>query len=100
MTCSAWASLTLHYGMIGYIGAIRSARALCKSRIRRALLRGESNMDPVERVEQFKQLQQMIADDVPYVIMCQIDNSYGVNDSVNMNPRLDDVWNLVNIRAA
>jgi peptide/nickel transport system substrate-binding protein len=57
-------------------------------------------MDPVERVEQFKQLQQMIADDVPYVIMCQIDNSYGVNDSVNMNPRLDDVWNLVNIRAA
>ena len=42
----------------------------------------------------------MVADEVPYVIICQIDNSYGVNDSITKVPRLDDVWNLTTIRKA
>ena len=57
-------------------------------------------MDLEERVTQFQQLQTIIAEQVPYAIICQIDNSYGVKDSVTMTPRLDDVWNLTTMRKA
>jgi peptide/nickel transport system substrate-binding protein len=101
MTCFGLGFFDASYGMIGYIGGNTIGESnYANPAYEELFYEAESNMDPVERVEQFKQLQQMIADDVPYVIMCQIDNSYGVNDSVTMNPRLDDVWNLVNIRAA
>ena len=58
----------------------------------------EFNMNEEERTQLFQEMQQMVADEVPYAIICQIDNSYGVKDSITMTPRLDDVWNLSTIR--
>ena len=61
-----------------------------------------SELHPFEghpfQVRDDEEMQQMVADEVPYAIICQIDNSYGVKDSITMTPRLDDVWNLSTIR--
>ena len=47
---------------------------------------------------QLKELQQMVADEVPYAIIAQIYNVYGIKDDITMTARLDDVYNLVSIR--
>jgi peptide/nickel transport system substrate-binding protein len=100
MTCFGLGFFDASYGMIGYIGGNTIGESnYANPAYEELFYEAEANMDPVERVEQFEQLQQMIADDVPYVIMCQIDNSYGISDSITMIPRLDDVWNLLTIRA-
>ena len=101
MTCFGLGFFDASYGMIGYIGGNTAGESNYSNPAYEELFyKAESNMNMEERTEQFEQLQQIIADDVPYAIICQIDNSYGVKDTVTMTPRLDDVWNLLTIKNA
>jgi len=99
MTCFGLGFFDASYGMIGYIGGNTMGESNYANKAYEELFyKAESNMNLEEREEQFKELQQMIADDVPYVIIAQIDNCFGASDDVTITPRLDDVWNLLTIR--
>ncbi len=99
MTCFGLGFFDASYAMIGYFGGNTAGESNYDNPDYEAkFAAAESNMNLEEREEQFKELQQIIADDVPYVIICQIDNSYGAKDGITITPRLDDVWNLLTIR--
>lgn len=101
MTCFGLGFFDASYGMIGYIGRNTEGESnYANEEYNRMFEEADSNMNLEEREAQFKELQQIIADDVPYAIICQIDNSYGVKEGITMVPRLDDVWNLLTIRRA
>ncbi len=101
MTCFGLGFFDASYGMIGYFGGNTEGESNYDNPDYEAKFAiAESNMNMEERAEQFAELQQIIADDVPYAIICQIDNSYGVKDGITMTPRLDDVWNLLTTRKA
>ena len=101
MTCFGLGFFDASYGMIGYIGQNTAGESNWEDpEYTEIYYAAEYNMDLEERVTQFQQLQTIIAEQVPYAIICQIDNSYGVKDSVTMTPRLDDVWNLTTMRKA
>lgn len=101
MTCFGLGFFDASYGMIGYFGGNTEGESNYDNPDYEAKFAiAESNMNLEERAEQFAELQQIIADDVPYAIICQIDNSYGVRDGITMTPRLDDVWNLLTTRKA
>lgn len=58
-----------------------------------ALLKAaESNMNLDERAEQYKQAQQFIADDRPQIYLYQLQAITGVNDRVNYEPSLDEMF--------
>ena len=101
MTCFGLGFFDASYGMIGYIGQNTAGESNWEDQEYIDLYNAaEYNMDLEERVEQFEELQTIVAEEIPYVIICQIDNSYGVKDNITMTPRLDDVWNLTTIRKA
>ena len=101
MTCFGLGFFDASYRMIGYFGEnTRGESNWNNQEYIDMYYEAEFNMDLEERVEIFKEMQQMVADEVPYAIICQIDNSYGVKDGITMTPRLDDVWNLTTIRKA
>ena len=99
MTCFGLGFFDASYGMIGYFGVNTSGESNWNNQEYIDMYyEAEFNMNEEERTQLFQELQQMVADEVPYAIICQIDNSYGVKDSITMTPRLDDVWNLSTIR--
>ena len=99
MTCFGMGFFDASYGMIGYIGGNTVGESNWEDPAYTELFeKAESNMNLDERLEQFKELQQIIADQEPYIIIAQIDNSFGVKDTITMTPRLDDVWNLTSMR--
>lgn len=99
MTCFGLGFFDASYGMIGYFGVNTSGESNWNNQEYIDMYyEAEFNMNEEERTQLFQEMQQMVADEVPYVIICQIDNSYGVKDSITMTPRLDDVWNLSTIR--
>ena len=99
MTCFGLGFFDASYGMIGYFGVNTSGESNWNNQEYIDLYyEAEFNMNEEERTQLFQEMQQMVADEVPYAIICQIDNSYGVKDSITMTPRLDDVWNLSTIR--
>ena len=99
MTCFGLGFFDASYGMIGYIGGNTAGEANYENPVyNEKFAIAESNMNLEERDLQMQELQQIIADDVPYVIIAQIDNCYGASDDVSITPRLDDVWNLLTIR--
>lgn len=99
MTCFGLGFFDASYGMIGYFGGNTEGESNYDNPDYEAKFAiAESNMNLEERAQQFAELQQIIADDVPYAIICQIDSSYGVKDGIEMHARLDDVWNLLTIR--
>lgn len=99
MTCFGLGFFDASYGMIGYFGGNTEGESNYDNPDYEAKFAiAESNMDPEERAKQFEELQQIIADDVPYAIICQIDSSYGVRDGITMHARLDDVYNVLTIR--
>ena len=101
MTCFGLGFFDASYGMIGYFGENTSGESNWNNQEYIDMYyEAEFNMNEEERTQMFQEMQQMVADEVPYAIICQIDNSYGVNDSITMVPRLDDVWNLTTIRKA
>lgn len=99
MTCFGLGFFDASYGMIGYFGENTSGESNWNNQEYIDMYyEAEFNMNEEERTQLFQEMQQMVADEVPYAIICQIDNSYGVKDSITMTPRLDDVWNLSTIR--
>ena len=99
MTCFGLGFFDASYGMIGYFGVNSSGEINWNNQEYIDMYyEAEFNMNEEERTQLFQEMQQMVADEVPYAIICQIDNSYGVKDSITMTPRLDDVWNLSTIR--
>lgn len=99
MTCFGLGFFDASYGMIGYFGVNTSGESNWNNQEYIDMYyKAEFNMNEEERTQLFQEMQQMVADEVPYAIICQIDNSYGVKDSITMTPRLDDVWNLSTIR--
>ena len=99
MTCFGLGFFDASYGMIGYFGVNTSGESNWNNQEYIDMYyEAEFNMNEEERTQLFQEMQQMVADEVPYAIICQIDNSYGVKDSITMPPRLDDVWNLSTIR--
>lgn len=99
MTCFGLGFFDASYGMIGYFGVNTSGESNWNNQEYIDMYHeAEFNMNEEERTQLFQEMQQMVADEVPYAIICQIDNSYGVKDSITMTPRLDDVWNLSTIR--
>lgn len=99
MTCFGLGFFDASYGMIGYFGVNTSGESNWNDQEYIDMYyEAEFNMNEEERTQLFQEMQQMVADEVPYAIICQIDNSYGVKDSITMTPRLDDVWNLSTIR--
>ena len=99
MTCFGLGFFDASYGMIGYFGVNTSGESNWNNQEYIDMYyKAECNMNEEERTQLFQEMQQMVADEVPYAIICQIDNSYGVKDSITMTPRLDDVWNLSTIR--
>lgn len=99
MTCFGLGFFDASYGMIGYFGVNTSGESNWNNQEYMDMYyEAEFNMNEEERTQLFQEMQQMVADEVPYAIICQIDNSYGVKDSITMTPRLDDVWNLSTIR--
>ena len=98
MTCFGLGFFDASYGMIGYFGVNTSGESNWNNQEYIDMYyEAEFNMNEEERTQLFQEMQQMVADEVPYAIICQIDNSYGVKDSITMTPRLDDVWNLSTI---
>ena len=91
--------LDASYGMIGYIGGNTEGESNWENQEYIDLFnKAEYNMNLEERDAQLKELQQMVADEVPYAIIAQIYNVYGIKDDITMTARLDDVYNLVSIR--
>ncbi len=56
------------------------------------LLEAESNMDPEERIEQYQKAQELIAEDRPQIYLYQIDSVYGLQENVDFEPRLDEMF--------
>ncbi|WP_042143638.1 ABC transporter substrate-binding protein [Paucisalibacillus sp. EB02] len=50
------------------------------------------NMDEEERADQYKQVQQILAEDRAVVYLFQLEGRYGVNDRINYAPRLDELY--------
>lgn len=50
------------------------------------------NMDEEERVEQYQKAQELIAEDRPHIYLYQLDGVYGVNDRINYEPRLNEMF--------
>ena len=99
MTCFGLGFFDASYGMIGYFGVNTSGESNWNNQEYIDMYyEAEFNMNEEERTQLVQEMHQMVADEVPYAIICQIDNSYGVKDSITMTPRLDDVWNLSTIR--
>lgn len=48
------------------------------------------NLDKEERVEQFKQIQQTVAEERPHTFLYQSKVNYGVSDAIDFQPRLDE----------
>jgi peptide/nickel transport system substrate-binding protein len=61
------------------------------------LVAAESNMNLEERVEQYKQAQELIAEDRPQIYLYQLESIYGVNERVSFEPRLDEMFYVDNI---
>lgn len=57
----------------------------------------EINMDPEERNEQYKKVNEIAADELPNITLYQLNNFYGVNDRINFVPRIDEMWRVEEI---
>lgn len=51
----------------------------------------ETNMDPVERDEQYYRIQEIIANERPYIYLYAESANYGVNDRIDFTPRSDEM---------
>lgn len=56
------------------------------------LLAAEQNMDADERAQQYQKAQELIAEDRPQIYMFQLDAITGINDRLNFEPRLNEMF--------
>ncbi|MEJ8543696.1 ABC transporter substrate-binding protein [Brevibacillus borstelensis] len=52
---------------------------------------GEKNMNMEEREKQYKQAQEIIAEERPHIYLYQMNANYGVSDRISFEPRLDEM---------
>lgn len=55
------------------------------------LLEAEESMNEDERIEKYKKVQEIVADDQPIIPLFQLDQFYGVNNKMNFQSRLDEL---------
>ena len=55
-----------------------------------------SNMNQEERVEQFKETQQIVAEELPAVTLLQIDAPIAVSNEIEFTPRVDETYRISN----
>ncbi|ACB86338.1 ABC transporter substrate-binding protein [Natranaerobius thermophilus] len=60
-------------------------------RVDELLEKAESNMDFEERKEQYQEVQEIVAEELPYVYLYQQKDSYGINNRIDFEPRLDEM---------
>ncbi|WP_424768214.1 ABC transporter substrate-binding protein [Paenibacillus sp. sgz302251] len=56
------------------------------------------NMNPEEREEQYKQVQRIVAEELPYVYLYVMKDFYGVSDVVTYEPRVDTMFYVEEIK--
>lgn len=56
------------------------------------LLAAEQNMNAEERAQQYQKAQELIAEDRPQIYMFQLDAITGINDRLNFEPRLNEMF--------
>lgn len=56
------------------------------------LQEAEKNMNLEERAQQYMKAQELIAEDRPYIYLYQMDSVYGVNDRIQFNPNLNEMF--------
>lgn len=55
-----------------------------------------SNMNQEERLEQFKQTQQIVAEELPAVTLLQINAPIAVSNEIEFSPRVDELYKIEN----
>lgn len=60
--------------------------------VEKMLVAAESNMDSAERAEQYQEAQALIADDRPQIYLYRLMSTYGVNERISFEPRLDEMF--------
>jgi peptide/nickel transport system substrate-binding protein len=100
LTCFGLGFFDASYAMIGYTEGYTMGETNYDDKYFNELYtKAQTNMNEEERLEQFYETQQIIARDIPYVVMMQIQNSFGVKSNISFTPRLDDVWNIQTIHS-
>lgn len=61
------------------------------------IAKAEVNMNLEERIEQYKQAQEIIADDLPYIYFYAEMSNYGVSDRIDFTPRSDEMLFVTDI---
>jgi len=56
------------------------------------ILSADANMDADERVQQYQKAQEFIAEDRPHIYLWQMESIYGVNDRINFEPLLNEMF--------
>ena len=51
----------------------------------------EINMNPKEREQQYLKVQDIIAQERPFIYLFQINATFGINDKFDFKPRLDEM---------
>lgn len=62
-------------------------------------LKSEYNMDPEERDEQLMELQEMVAEDRPYIFLYQVLSSFGVSDDIDFISNVNEHFYIPNIKS-
>ncbi|MGG3884033.1 ABC transporter substrate-binding protein [Brevibacillus panacihumi] len=57
-----------------------------------------TDMNPTSREEGFKKLQQMVAQDRPYIPLFQLKSNYGISDKIIFEPRVDEMLYVEEIK--
>lgn len=60
-------------------------------------LEAEVNMDEAEREQQYIDLQTMADEELINIMLFQLDSFYAVNDRIQFEPRLDEMWRVEEI---
>ena len=55
------------------------------------LLEAEESMDEKLRIDNYKKVQEIVAEDEPFIPLFQLDQFYGVSDKLNFEPRFDEL---------
>mgnify|MGYP001305475745 CR=1 FL=1 len=57
------------------------------------------NMNPEERAEQYKEIQKIVAEELPYIYNYQFKDAYGASDALAYTPRVDQMFIVQEIKA-
>lgn len=56
------------------------------------------NLNEEERSEQYKKIQEIVAEERPHIFLYQQGANYGISDKISFSPRLDEVINFSDIK--